>query len=110
MTQENLKLLAEDIGKQGVHIDTYGSNNSVVFCRDPSVPKAFWCYVDYTPATNPAQAEELQIHYKMGVCPYIDSDLWEAVPMDFPLTCKGVGKTPGEAVTNCALEIIKSKQ
>ena len=100
MTQENLKLLAEEMGYLDISFDLKAG---VRVMKDDAIT---W----YTPSTNPAQAEELAIHYKIGVYPYIDSDLWEAIPMDFPLTCEGAGKTPSEAITACALEIIKSKQ
>ncbi len=106
--QQALKKLAGALGKtaktRAEILDCAGFQDFVVYILVDEKKKV---WTKYHPATNPAQAQELQMHYKMSVSA-IDSPhttFCRAYSREF----LGEGATPSEAITACAIERIKGE-
>ncbi len=113
--QQALKKLAEAQGYEAeiistrrinfwqAHPDERAKCKEYVLCKSRINTIGF----EYDPATNPAQAQELQMHYKMSVSA-IDSP-HTTFCRAYSKNSQGEGATPSEAITACAIEIIKEE-
>ncbi len=114
--QQALKKLAEAQGYEAEIISTRRINfwqahpdervkcKGYVLCKSRTNTIGF----EYAPATNPAQAQELQMHYNITTSPN-NSGSWEAFSMEYPDFIRGEGSTPSEAITAYAIERIKGE-